>query len=112
MRNPTNAEMVVIAWIAGGPWLEAWTPETRRVRPSARNDAIYEAHIAVRRATDLAADNLLASGFLPSHPTVRRLREQASDAAADAGRIAVWADALRQAEAAHKEAIALAGVDL
>jgi len=112
MRNPTNAEMVVIAWIAGDGGLVVWAPETRRVRPSARNDAIYEAHIAVRRATDLAADNLLASGFLPSHPTVRRLREQASDAAADAGRIAVWADALRQAEAAHKEAIALAGVDL
>jgi len=92
-----NAASVVDAWRAG-TGRDAWEPIAWNTPPSELVAATQQAFYDVSRAYDKAAKDLRNLGFKASHPVVKTLREQASDALAESSRCALWADKLRHAE--------------
>lgn len=92
-----DARTTVEHWQAGSHAYR-WDEPARSMAPSSVNYLLASAWAIIAKSIDAQADGLAAVGFQPGLPTMRELRELASNAARQSQRAKTWADDLLAAE--------------
>lgn len=92
-----NARSVITSW-RRGDHARSWAAPAIGLPPSTLTYAWADEIQRLSGACDDAANRLRLLGYLPSHPSMRALRDQASMWAAEANRARQWGAALADAE--------------